>query len=586
MSLTLEGLIRVSQYPYEQGGNSSAGLKSNLSNSLEQSAQTYNSEGMPPGGHFVIYTGPDVVQAKSGITEVPITEDDPELRARVVAACERFIKNDTLATPDQLPWTTIHIVSNRLPITIKEEKDQSLKITESSGGLQRALNPILRVGAFNAKWYGWAGIDEHEGLEEAFRGTSPLLGYDLISVNVTKKEKELYYDGFINSIIWPLQHDMEEYADLSHIHSQYLAFRQVNMKFVREVKKQVGHNDFIWIQDNHLTPFATEYRADGDEASLRQKIGIFYHTPHARLDTYSKLPGEQRIALLRDTLQYDFIGYQIPDDVYNYVRAVQTYLKEADIKITEDYILIQYNGRTTRVNAVPISIDYNEFAGPAQSEEITKRVNKLQQNLNNTPMYIDVFRSDFTKGAEQRFDAYEQLLRIHTELQGDIRIGQVVIPNRLDNKLYRDVWDGINSRVNSINSKYSKDGWIPIYHLGRSVDLPELLTLYRSSDYGMVGPLKDGMNLVAKEYVACARENGVMLLSRHAGAAYQLQAGALLIEPRDPEMVARTMYEAYTMPNEERVERMRVLKGIVQQYDVHWWAQKYLGAAHQASFTA
>jgi trehalose 6-phosphate synthase/phosphatase len=464
------------------------------------------------------------------------------------------------------------IVSNRLPIVIHEDDDGSLKLREGSGGLVTALAPVLKNRG--GVWIGWAGLDESQSqaVQTLLTKHRQEFGYRLCPVFLSEEEVELYYDGFANEIIWPLFHDLP--SDCHFDPRYWYAVQSVNTKFAKVTHHEFREGDFLWIHDYHLMLVGRELRKLG----VTNTIGFFLHIPFPSLDIFVKLPW--RFELLRALLAYDLVGFQTLRDQRNFIQCVKMLLPDMQRTSQRQACLIEANDRTVHVGAFPISIDYPAFSKMAAGKEVADQAWLNREHLKNQKIVFSCDRLDISKGITYRLEAIRHLLKNHPELHEKITFFQVVIPSRTEIPKYKNLKSEIDRLVGEINSQYTKTGWVPIHYLYHPITRKELIALYQISAVALITPIKDGMNLVAKEYIASnVNENGVLILSEFAGAATQLQHEAFLINPYDIEGLATTIFKALTLSPDECRKRMKEMRRIVRHRDVFWWVKVVLNAA-------
>lgn len=463
------------------------------------------------------------------------------------------------------------IVSNRLPVVLNRGKDGKWSAVPGSGGLVTALAPVLRDRG--GLWIGWPGTVEASGkkLEKALADATRHSGFTLKPVGLTAEERDRYYFGLANQIIWPLFHDL--FSRCSFDPSYWSGYETVNRKFAHAIKDHLDRN-YIWVHDYHLMSVAQELR----ELGVKENIGFFLHTPFPPLDIFMKLPW--RFQILRSLLRYDLIGFQTLRDRRNFIQCVRTLIREVSVQGKGQVIALRFGDRDVRVGAFPISIDFKEFARLASTKEVKERAWHIRRHLPNVQIILGIDRLDYTKGILERLKAFRNALLRYPELQERVVFIQVAVPSRRQIPEYQDLKIEIERLVSEINGQFTRSGWVPIHYLFRSLDRNELLAYYRTAEIALITPLKDGMNLIAKEYCASSlEENCVLILSEFAGAAAQLQKGALLVNPYDEEGVADTIYSAVTMPMEERRQRMNRLRASIKKHDIYWWVNSFLEAA-------
>jgi trehalose 6-phosphate synthase len=398
-------------------------------------------------------------------------------------------------------------------------------------------------------------------------------GFALKAVKLDAGAVHEFYHGFSNEIIWPLFHDLQSLCNFEP--SYWRTYKDVNRRFAETVLETSGAGDFIWVHDYHLMNVAAELRALG----CRSRVGFFLHTPFPPPDIYSKLPW--RLALLHALLQYDLVGLQTMRDRRNFIQCLRELVNDVTIQGKGQVVTVTAQGRTLRVGSFPISVDYNAFMRQAATEEVAQRAQELHRLLPKRKLVLGVDRLDYTKGIPNRLQAFRAALERHPGLRERMSLIQVVVPSREDIPQYHELKTRIEQLVGQINGSFVRPGgWVPVWYVYGSLHRLDLLAYYRAADIALITPFKDGMNLVAKEYCACSiEEECVLILSEFAGAAAQLQNGALLVNPYDIEGVADTLYRAFTMTDEERRTRMRRMRRSIRESDIFWWVDGFLRAA-------
>ena len=464
------------------------------------------------------------------------------------------------------------VVSNRLPVRLQVHGDGRREITPGPGGLVTALAPVLRDRG--GTWIGWSGTADvpHEELEPLFAGAARAAGYRLRPVLLGEEDVRDFYHGFANEVLWPLFHDLQ--TRCRFLPRYWYRYLDVNRRFAREIVRW-SRREYIWVHDYHLVHVGQALRSLG----VDRRIGFFLHVPFPPVDVFLRLPW--RAEILRALLAYDLIGFQTPRDRRNFLQCLQHLVRDLRPQGRGPVIELVGGGRTIRVGAFPISIDFREFNRLARTPEVTRRVRDLRQALGERKIVLGVDRLDYTKGIPERLEAFRTLLERHPDLRGKISLVQVVVPSREGVEEYQQLKAEIERLVGDINGRFTGWGWVPIHYHYRSLPRDELVAWYRAADIAFVTPLKDGMNLVAKEYCACQVDGGgLLVLSEFAGAAAQLHRGALLVNPHDIEGVAETLYRGITMDPAERRARMRRLRDNIRRYDIFWWVDAFLEAAY------
>jgi trehalose 6-phosphate synthase len=463
------------------------------------------------------------------------------------------------------------IVSNRLPVVFRRDGD-TLSWQPGSGGLVTALAPVLRNRG--GVWIGWSGVSasEQEAVEEALSESSSATGYELKAVPLTESELELYYHGFSNEVLWPLFHDLQSHCNFQP--EYWHAFREVNRKFAAHISESTRSGDYIWVHDYHLIYVGSELR----ELGVRSPLGFFLHIPFPPPDIFIKMPW--RFHILHALLDYDLVGFQTMRDKRNFIQCVRLLLKEVSVRNQGGFHLCSSAERSVRIGVFPISIDHEDFERKARSKEVSEAAWYMHEDLSHQQIVLGVDRLDYTKGIPYRLEAFRNALRRFPELKESMTLVQVVVPSRTDIPKYHDLKMEIERLVSEINGEFTRSGWVPIHYIFRHLTNTELLAYYRTAEIALITPIKDGMNLVAKEYCACnIEENGVLVLSEFAGATAQLHRQALVVNPYDVEGVAETLRDAFLMTYDERKKRMHQLRATVRRYDIFRWVESFLDAA-------
>jgi trehalose 6-phosphate synthase len=463
------------------------------------------------------------------------------------------------------------VVSNRLPLVLSRAEDGWVS-EPGSGGLVTALAPVLRDRG--GLWIGWPGTAMGPGVEEALEEASKTPGYSFVPVPLDESEIDCYYRGFSNEVIWPLFHDLQTRCNFEP--EYWECYKKVNRKFAEVTAGHTDEDDFIWIHDYHLMLMAEELRKLGSRA----RLGFFLHIPFPPLDIFLKLPW--RIELLRGLLSFDLVGFQTLRDRRNFVQCLRALVDEVDTHGGRGQVCdIDTDSTGVRAGAFPISIDYEQFQREAASQEVAEAAWQIHENLPERQIILGVDRMDYTKGIPDRLKAFKRLLEMHPEHRRKVTLVQVVVPSRRGIPEYEELKTDIERLVGEINGLFTeRSAWVPIHYIYRSLDHNELLGYYRASEVALLTPFKDGMNLVAKEYCACSlEENCVLVLSEFAGAAAELQKGAVLVNPYDIVGVAEALHQALVMPPDERHRRMHALRRMIKKHDIVWWVDSFLSAS-------
>ncbi len=463
------------------------------------------------------------------------------------------------------------VVSNRLPYVLERHKGGDWTLSPGSGGLVTALLPVLRNRG--GTWIGWPGTTQDvPGTAEFFRRASHEAGYTLEPVSLTQEEVDKYYHGYSNESVWPLFHDLQSRCEFEP--EYWRAYVKVNRKFAEVLAATCQPDDFIWIHDYQLMDVAFHMREFGCSADL----AFFMHIPFPSPDIFMKLP--ERQAVLRSLLSCNLVGFQTQRDRRNFIQCVRMLMQNCRVQVEGNLHVVRLENRESRVGNFPIGIDAVGFAAQAGAREVEERVQSIRSRFPDRQIVLGLDRLDYTKGIPQRLRAFASVLERFPELRGRIHLFQVVVPSRVGIPKYDELKLEIDRMVSEINGRYSEVGWVPVHYFFRSLSQTELLASYRAASIALITPLKDGMNLVAKEFCACSlKEDSVLILSQFAGAAAQLGRAALVVNPYDVEQTADAIHKAFYMTPAERRYRMRRLRRNVRSQDVFWWVDAFMRAA-------
>ena len=430
-----------------------------------------------------------------------------------------------------------------------------------AGGLAVAMGEALK--ASGGLWFGWSGrVTDGSGgkLHEQKSGDVTLVTMDL-----SRADYDAYYLGYSNGVLWPVFHYRLDLADFDAADIE--GYRRVNRQMAHKLFALLQPDDIIWVQDYHLIPLAAELRAMG----CGHRIGFFLHIPLPPRTIVAAIP--QHGWLMRSLLAYDLVGFQSQMDTDHFAAYVE---READGQRQGEDRFHAY-GRTVRARAFPIGIDVGELRDMAASPEAQETLATTRELYAKRQVLVGVDRLDYSKCLPQRIRAFRRLLEHYPENRDSATLIQVAAPSREDVDAYADIRQELESLCGGINGDFGELDWMPVRYIRRSVARKRLPGLYAASRVALVTPLRDGMNLVAKEYVASQdpADPGVLVLSRFAGAAEQMTE-ALLVNPYDSDGMADAIQQALSMPLEERQARHRSLLDGVQTQDVHWWARSFL----------
>ncbi|RDE08714.1 alpha,alpha-trehalose-phosphate synthase (UDP-forming) [Pelagibacterium lacus] len=444
------------------------------------------------------------------------------------------------------------IVSNRIPGK-----------TPAAGGLAVALKKTL--AARDGFWFGWSGAFAETPQKQAKFETVD--GLRIGSVDLTRADHQGYYAGFSNSILWPAFHLR---LDLTDIQSHwYEGYRRVNAQFADALVPHLRPDDIIWVHDYHLIPLATELR----RRKVGNRIGFYLHIPFPTPDALSAIPNHED--LLKDLVAYDLVGFQAQRDL----AAFNEFGVHEEMYRAAGGTPFHLETGDTVFEAFPIGSDPEAFARLATSPNAQKMYRKVERAMNGRGVILGVDRLDYSKGLPQRIAAYEKLLENNASLRRAVHMIQIAPPSRDTIREYQVISDELDSAVGRVTGRFAEPDWLPITYVKRTYSQSSLAGLYRLARVGLVTPLRDGMNLVAHEYIAAQNpENpGVLVLSRFAGAA-EIFHEALIVNPFDADETAEAMRRAVIMPLEERKERWHSLMDTARAYSVDNWADSFLAA--------
>ncbi|MFH1764890.1 MAG: trehalose-6-phosphate synthase [Gemmatimonadota bacterium] len=449
------------------------------------------------------------------------------------------------------------VVSNRLPpMPEKGSRSRSQEV----GGLASALISALDVSG-GGIWFGWSG-------KTSQRGEGPPVSWEsgknrIVGIDLSDREVDAYYNGFCNRSLWPLLHSFQGRVRISRAEDRI--YSQVNARFARHLLRYLEPGDMVWVHDYHLFLLGQELRRAGHTG----RIGYFLHVPFPSYDIWQILPEPTRF--LRAMLDYDLVGFHTRTYRDNYAYAAQRILHAS-----WDGTFLRAGEQSQRVGIFPIGVDPDRFAGFAAAGS-SGRQRGLREPGDDRRLILGVDRLDYTKGIPQRIQSFEALLRSYPHYRGRVWMAQICAPSRTRVPEYIEQKRVVESLVGRINGEFSEHDRVPIRYLYRSYPQERLGIFYRGAHVCLVTPLRDGMNLVAKEYIACQDPDdpGVLVLSRFAGAAEEM-AEAVLVNPYLPEDVADGIHRALSMPRRERVERHRKLLEQVRLHTSDWWFKSFL----------
>ena len=464
------------------------------------------------------------------------------------------------------------IVSNRLPLQVKLE-NESLNIIPSVGGLATGMKSVHADG--NGIWIGWSGLTEEELNPELSKKVDKAIFKEkCVSVPLTEKDVEDFYFGFSNKTLWPLFHYFMEFTEFEK--NQWEAYKEVNQKFADVVLEHVNDGDTVWVHDYQLLLLPQLIKKKRPNIS----IGFFLHIPFPSFEIFRTFPWREE--LLEGMLGADLLGFH----TYDYERHFLSSIKRI-LRLEVNFNEITYHDRMVKVDSFPMGIDYNKFYNAAlehtnqdkkEKSELQRRLDDHIQTSQNTKLILSIDRLDYTKGIPNRIRAFEHFLNKYPQFKEKVRLIMLAVPSRSNVPQYQKLKSDTDELVGRINGKFATVSWTPIWYFYRSMPFENLIDLYTSADIALITPVRDGMNLVAKEYVATrTKKDGVLILSEMAGAAKEMNE-ALLINPNNFEQIADSLKYALEMPVEEQNTRMTILQERLERYTVEKWAKEFMNS--------
>jgi trehalose 6-phosphate synthase len=448
------------------------------------------------------------------------------------------------------------VVSNRVAVP-------SVDGGTRAGGLEVAIRAYLKRN--RGLWFGWSGRIAGKG-EVATREVQSG-GVTYITTDLTRSDYQEYYNGFANRLLWPILHYRLDLAEYSSV--DLTGYMRVNDHFAERLHRVLKPDDVVWVHDYHLLPLAKALRERGHN----NRIGFFLHVPFPPPELVTALSKHERLIL--SLCHYDLVGFQTNNDADNFAR----YLKDECRMPNRDRRTFIAGRRTVRLGVFPVGVETAEFERLARRTARSSFVREVVDSLAGRAMIIGVDRLDYSKGIALRMKAFEQFLVDHPRWRGAVTYLQITPRSRSEIKEYAEMERRISETVGQANGRYGEPSWTPIRYVNRSYSRSALAGLYRSSRAALVTPLRDGMNLVAKEYVAAqdAEDPGVLILSRFAGAAVEC-ATALLVNPYDAEAVGHAVDQALSMPLEERRGRHTEMIKVLAENDIKLWGERFIEA--------
>ncbi len=446
------------------------------------------------------------------------------------------------------------VVSNRVSVP-------DIRGGARAGGLEVAVRAALRHQP--GVWFGWSGKTAEADKIETHSIERDQISY--VVTDMTAEDYQEYYNGFANRVLWPLLHSRFDLAEFSR--RDFSGYMRVNSHFAHELHKILRPDDLVWVHDYHFIPLARALR----ELGHANRIGFFLHVPFPPPEIMTALPNHDRI--IPALCQYDLVGFQTGDDAFNFARYLT---RECGLHSLDYSFLV--GERTVKVDAFPVGIDTENFARLARRSAHSRPVQEFIESLSGRLMIIGVDRLDYSKGIINRLEAFERFIAANPDWRDKVSYLQITPKSRSEIPEYAEMERLVNATSGRINSSYGEINWTPIRYVNRTYNRSILAGLYRAARAALVTPLRDGMNLVAKEYAAAQdpSDPGVLILSRFAGASRELDA-ALLVNPYDTDGVAGAIKAALLMPLEERQSRYQSMFKVLSANTIQSWAARFLG---------
>jgi trehalose 6-phosphate synthase len=452
------------------------------------------------------------------------------------------------------------VVSNRVA-PVDEGK-------QAAGGLAVAIAEALR--AHGGIWFGWSGEVGEQTSKTPKVAARGKLTY--ATLDLDQRDLDEYYNGFANSTLWPLFHYRLGLASFSR--RTYEGYQRVNEHFADALVGMLEPDDRVWVHDYHLIPLGEALRRRG----AKQRMGFFLHTPFPSQELLVALPNHREI--VASLCAYDIVGFQSDRDLRAFASYITYEAGGTVVPAQDGSVWVEAFGFSGTARVFPISIDTATLAKLAEDNARSRTTERLVKSLVGRRLIIGVDRLDYSKGLLQRFEAFQALLEASPKYHGQVSFMQIAPPSRTDVPEYQQIRRELETAAGHINGRFATFDWVPIRYLNSSFGRKTLAGFYRSAQVGLVTPLRDGMNLVAKEYAACQdpEDPGVLVLSRFAGAARELDGGALVVNPYDVEGVADALDRALAMPLEERRERHAAMFAILSRHDITAWRESFVAA--------
>ncbi len=453
----------------------------------------------------------------------------------------------------------IIIVSNRLPVKATKRKNKII-FSYSVGGLATGLLSVSNF--YKTLWMGWPGIITNK-IDEQNTIRKKLFSDNMYPIFLTRDHINKYYNGFSNNTIWPLFHYFTQYVEYND--NTWETYREVNQVFCDKIVENAKPGDIFWIQDYQLMLLPQLVR----EKIPKATIGFFLHIPFPSFEIFRLFPWRNEI--LRGLIGADLIGFHTYDYAHYFMNSVMRLLG-----YDHTFNKINLKDRIIKIDSFPMGIDYEKFANAGDNSNVKKEISKLRKRMRNHKIILSIDRLDYSKGIPQRLEAFELLLERNSEYVGKISLFIVVVPSRAKIKRYESLKAKIDKLIGGINGKYGEIDYTPIFYLYRTLPFKTMVAVYNIADIALVTPFRDGMNLIAKEYIASKNNNkGVLILSEMAGAAKEL-GDAIIINPNNINEIENALQTALSLPEDEQIRRNKAMQKRLKSYNIKRWGEEFL----------
>ncbi|OIP83339.1 MAG: bifunctional alpha,alpha-trehalose-phosphate synthase (UDP-forming)/trehalose-phosphatase [Porphyromonadaceae bacterium CG2_30_38_12] len=452
------------------------------------------------------------------------------------------------------------IIANRLPLKATRTENNGFEFTRSEGGLTTGMDSL--DNSIEKHWIGWPGTFT-ETIDEEHEIATHLSKFNFHPVFLSQEQIQNFYEGYCNSTLWPLCHYF--YAFVEYENAHYDTYREVNELFCKAALALIEPDDIVWIQDYQLMLLPQMIRKSIKDIS----IGYFHHIPFPSYELFRVLP--ERAELLNGLLGADLIGFHTHEYMRHFVSAAERVL---NIRFSLDQIALE--NRIAHVDAFSMGINYSLYNDAILLPEVQEIANELKKNYGNHKLMLSVDRLDYSKGILHRIKGFRRFLENNPDYKEKISLAMIVVPSRDTVDRYADLKTKIDEAIGAINGLYSTINWTPVYYFYHSFDFNELVAMYHIADIALITPLRDGMNLVAKEYIAAKRDKaGVLILSELAGASIEL-TDAIIINPNDINQIEQSILQALQMPEKEQMRRLTTMQKIISKQTVNKWAENFI----------